>query len=500
MTQPTIQAGSIATYNGQFASTSPFGRVINTTVGAGTNRTLFACMTFAVSSGSDIPAGLVVTFGGSAGVGGTAMTLYGTYDSVGATNSCVVYKLDDPAVGAGEVFVGVGSWYGEKAAISVFVVDGLNGSSRYSAITSNRDSAVATPKNISIAATADDITIYVASALKSDMVAAAGQTSFAATAQVYNSTGVYANHSYKLGASTSVGMTWASGGTTQAADVAFVLKGTSSALAFTGTVPAQTGTVGTAIAALAMSSYYSGGTAPYAYSATGLPTGLSINTSTGSITGTPTTAGSYTTAVSVTDSAGSPATVSSAAFAWTISAPAATAITMTGPSGGQVGVASANFTVGANGSISGSHTVTPSDGGAGGTFSPTTVTISAGTPTATFTYTPSTAGARTISAADAGGYTAPATISYTASATAGTLTVSGIKNGSGTLLASTTLPNVVVIQRSNRAALLALTAQATNGAGALVISSGVLAAGVACMVLAFSDDGTAAGAWPATVV
>lgn len=208
---------------------------------------------------------------------------------------------------------------------------------------------------------------------------------------------------------------------------------------------------------------------------------------------------SYTAYVRAKDAAGNVSTPAITGTFTTSAAPA-TDITMTGPSGGQVGVASAAFTVGANGTISGSHTVTPSDGGAGGTFSPTTVTISAGTPTATFTYTPSTVGARTISATDAGGYTAPATISYTASATAGTLTVSGIKNGSGTLLASTTLPNVVVIQRSNRAALLALTAQATNGAGALVISSGVLAAGVACMVLAFSDDGTAAGAWPATVV
>ena len=52
------------------------------------------------------------------------------------------------------------------------------------------------------------------------------------------------------------------------------------------------------------------------YSATGLPTGLSISSSTGAITGTPTTAGTYSTTVTVTDSTGATGT---AAFTWTVS-------------------------------------------------------------------------------------------------------------------------------------------------------------------------------------
>ncbi|QHW31578.1 hypothetical protein GZH47_12500 [Paenibacillus rhizovicinus] len=55
-----------------------------------------------------------------------------------------------------------------------------------------------------------------------------------------------------------------------------------------------------------------GGTAPYAYSATGLPKGLSINDSTGAITGTPAddAASANTAAITVTDSApGTPGTV-----------------------------------------------------------------------------------------------------------------------------------------------------------------------------------------------
>jgi hypothetical protein len=45
-----------------------------------------------------------------------------------------------------------------------------------------------------------------------------------------------------------------------------------------------------------------GGTTPYTYSASGLPSGLSINSSTGAITGTTTTVGTATVSVTVTDS------------------------------------------------------------------------------------------------------------------------------------------------------------------------------------------------------
>ncbi|WP_082458604.1 putative Ig domain-containing protein [Pedobacter sp. Leaf216] len=47
-----------------------------------------------------------------------------------------------------------------------------------------------------------------------------------------------------------------------------------------------------------------GGTTPYTYSATGLPPGLTFNPSTKAITGTPTTAGTYTVPVTVTDADG----------------------------------------------------------------------------------------------------------------------------------------------------------------------------------------------------
>jgi secreted trypsin-like serine protease len=73
----------------------------------------------------------------------------------------------------------------------------------------------------------------------------------------------------------------------------------------------QSSVVGTAVT---LNNSASGGTPPYTWSATGLPPGLSISSSTGQVTGTPTTAGSY--GVTITATGGGSGSTS---FTWTVS-------------------------------------------------------------------------------------------------------------------------------------------------------------------------------------
>ncbi|WP_436496305.1 S8 family peptidase [Actinokineospora sp. HUAS TT18] len=93
----------------------------------------------------------------------------------------------------------------------------------------------------------------------------------------------------------------------------FVVGGTPGGVSV-GSPGNQTSTVGTAISTLQLSA--SGGTAPYTWSATGLPTGLSISTS-GAITGTPSAAGTFNVTATATDSA-SPAKSGTTSFTWTV--------------------------------------------------------------------------------------------------------------------------------------------------------------------------------------
>jgi hypothetical protein len=77
----------------------------------------------------------------------------------------------------------------------------------------------------------------------------------------------------------------------------------------------QTSTAGTAIGGLQIQGSDSASGQTLTYGATGLPTGLSISSS-GRITGTPTTAGTYSVTVTATDTTGASG---STAFTWTVS-------------------------------------------------------------------------------------------------------------------------------------------------------------------------------------
>ena len=79
----------------------------------------------------------------------------------------------------------------------------------------------------------------------------------------------------------------------------------------------QTGTVGTAASAQVRASDSAAGQT-LTYSASGLPPGLSINSSTGLISGTPATAGTYNVSVGAGDTTGASG---SATFTWTVNSP-----------------------------------------------------------------------------------------------------------------------------------------------------------------------------------
>jgi heme exporter protein D len=97
------------------------------------------------------------------------------------------------------------------------------------------------------------------------------------------------------------------------------IPGTASFKIFTGVIVASvsshTDTTGSPITGVTV--HASGGTVPYTWTVTGLPPGLSLNTATGTITGTPTNDGAYTVQITATDTTG---TTGTASFTWTIQA------------------------------------------------------------------------------------------------------------------------------------------------------------------------------------
>jgi hypothetical protein len=98
----------------------------------------------------------------------------------------------------------------------------------------------------------------------------------------------------------------------------------------------HTATVGTAVSLqIAATDSASGQTLTYA--ASGLPTGLSVSSASGLISGTPTAAGTYSTTVTATDSTGA---AGSATFTWTVSAASTcTAAQLLGNPGFETGTA-----------------------------------------------------------------------------------------------------------------------------------------------------------------
>ncbi len=182
----------------------------------------------------------------------------------------------------------------------------------------------------------------------------------------------------------------------------------------------QTGTVGTA-ASLQVSASDSASGQTLTYSATGLPAGLSISSS-GLISGTPTTAGTSSVTVTAKDTTGASG---SATFTWTVSSAAGNTVTVTSP-GNQTG------TVGSAVSLQ----VSASDSASGQTLTYSATGLPAGlsiSSSGLISGTPTTAGTSsvTVTAKDTTGATGSATFTWTVNSASG-CTSTGNKVANGT--------------------------------------------------------------------
>ena len=249
----------------------------------------------------------------------------------------------------------------------------------------------------------------------------------------------------------------------------------------------QTGTVGTADTVHVQASDSATGKT-LAYSATDLPLGLSISSSTGAITGSPTVAGSYTTTVTVNDGSGA----SSVNFDWTIGATSVgNTVTVTNPGtqAGTVGTA-ASLQIHASDSATGQTlTYTATGLPAGLTISSTTGLISG---------TPTTAGSTSVTATATDGTGAKGTAAFTwtiSSTSAGnTVTVTNPGTQAGTVGTAASLQ----IHASDSATGQTLTYTATGLPAGLTISSttglisGTPTTAGSTSVTATATDGTGA--------
>src|SRR5579859_3291196 len=178
----------------------------------------------------------------------------------------------------------------------------------------------------------------------------------------------------------------------------------------------QTGTVGTAVSLQIHASDSASGQT-LTYSASGLPAGLSINSSTGLISGTPTTAATSSVTVTATDTTGASG---SATFTWTVNPSGGNTVTVTNPGNqtGTVGTA-VSLQIHATDSASG-QTLTYSATGL-----PAGLSINAST--GLITGTPTTAGTSsvTVKATDTTDAAGSASFTWTVSSSSG----GGITNG-----------------------------------------------------------------------
>ena len=174
--------------------------------------------------------------------------------------------------------------------------DGVTGSAAYT-ITVTQPAPVASAVSATVAAnsSANPITLNLSGGTATSVAVASGASHGTATAS-----GTSITYTPTSGYSGTDSFTYtATNGTGTSAAATVTMTVSSPTLTFTPSAGALTS--GTVNAAYSQSVAVTGGTSPYTYSATGLPTGLTISSSSGTISGTPTVSGIFSITVTATD-------------------------------------------------------------------------------------------------------------------------------------------------------------------------------------------------------
>jgi hypothetical protein len=201
----------------------------------------------------------------------------------------------------------------------------------------------------------------------------------------------------------------------------------------------QTSTAGTA-ASLQIHASDSASGQTLTYSATGLPAGLSINASSGLISGTPTTAGTSTVTVTAKDTTGASGSTS---FSWTVNPAGGNAVTVTNPGTQSWTVGTAvSLQIQATDSTSG-QTLTYSATGLPAGLSISSSGLISGTPTAAGT------GSTTVSAKDSTGASGSATFSWTVNTAGGGEPPASFWGNTSAIPAATHVLEVSIVNQTN---------------------------------------------------